>query len=241
MILTRRTALKTIAAALMVPQVRLRKEIDREELMRKFCSRDGDWLHRYDLETPFQHGSLTYATDSRRMVRAELTSPCLVGERKLPPVDSCWKESWQPGKWVPLRRPELGELVSRNVNNLDLAICPVCDGRMVSLGEHYPEQEKLEDIHRRGIRWDVDENIVGDESCPTCRGRDYEGPDIVMIGGQGFSYSLLRPIWDLPGEVSATISKFDQHPLLFRCDGFEGIAMSLYPSAIDAKQQQGGK
>lgn len=105
--LTRRTVLKSIAAALMAPTVRLRTEIDREALMRPFCGED----YRYSLSEPFQQGSLTYCTDSRRIIRAELTAPELVGERRLPNAVGLWNNKWRDGRWTPIYRPERTDLL----------------------------------------------------------------------------------------------------------------------------------
>lgn len=83
----RRSFLKTVSAALMVPCVHLRREVDRESLMLAFC--DEPEMSRWDLDRPFSIGSLTYATDARHMVRAELSNRIDCGERR-------FRESWSP-------------------------------------------------------------------------------------------------------------------------------------------------
>ena len=220
--MNRRDALKTLATIAMTPMVKLRAGIDREALMLPFCGESS----RYTLHVPFQQGSLTYATDSWRIVRAELTAPEIVGEKRLPPAAKLFEDSWHPRQWIEMPRPEVKELVISNGDD-PFGICPVCLGREISFGENYPDREVLEDLMRRGIRWDVDENAHGDESCPQCRGREYYGPSVVVIGEERCSFAMMAPIWNLPGILRVSVNQKRGAPLLFTADGFEGMVMPL--------------
>lgn len=219
---TRRTVLKSIAAALMAPTVRLRQEIDREALMRPFCGED----LRYSLSEPFQQGSLTYCSDTRRIIRAELTCPELVGERRLPNAVGLWNEKWRDGQWIEIERPEITDLLPSPLEDLD-NVCPLCLGRRISLGAEYPyrhNKEMDERMYRLG--YDPDDNTIRDETCPRCQGRDYYGPSEFAINGLRYRWAMLAPIFDLPN-VRFLPSEYEELPLLFKADGFEGMTMPL--------------
>jgi hypothetical protein len=216
--LTRRTTLKAIAAALMAPTIRLRPEIDREALMRPFC--DTTEGYRYQTNEPFQQGSLTYCTDSRRIIRAELTLTEIVGERRLPNAVGLWGQHWHPSQWIEIERPEISQLLIPIGNDYG-STCPQCLGRRISLGDQYPDENDP-----RLINYDPDDNTIGDESCSLCRGLDYFGPSEMEIGGHRFAYRLMAPIFDLPG-VKFSPPKHKEEPGLFLADGFEGMLMPL--------------
>lgn len=218
MVTTRRTALKAIAAALMAPTIRLRPEIDREALMRPFC--DVDEGFRYQLNAPFQQGSLTYCSDSRRIIRAELTCPEVVGERRLPNAVELWGRHWRNGQWMPGERPQITDLLVSLDRDIS-GVCPKCLGRRISLGDKYPDSEDTTPIN-----YDPDDNSIGDASCEQCRGLTYYGPSEVNIGGLRYCYGMLAPMYDLPG-LRISPSGHPDHPLLFRADGFEGMVMPL--------------
>lgn len=225
--LTRRTVLKSIAAALMAPTVRLRSGIDREALMRPFC--DTDEGFRYHLNAPFQQGSLTYCTDAWRIIRAELTCPELVGERRLPNATGLYEKHWRDGDWIPIGRPMISELLVSRDNEYGCT-CPSCFGRRVSLGEKHPDfDDPVIDKRVHALGYDIDDNTVGDESCPVCKGLDYYGPGQMEIGGLRYSYAVLAPVFDLPN-VKFLPSPSDVVPILFKADGFEGMVMPLAES-----------
>lgn len=208
----------------MAPTVNLRREIDREALMRPFCDTWEGFL--YQLNAPFQEGSLTYATDSRRIIRAELTSPEIVGERMLPNCAKLWENHWRPAEFVPIERPAISELLVPRFENYG-STCPVCLGRRISLGKEYPDfddEELNTRIHRLG--YDVDDNSIRDESCNHCRGLDYYGPSEMQIGDFRFAYAMVSPMFALP-ELRVAAPVTVETPLLFVADGFEGMVMPL--------------
>lgn len=220
--MNRRTALKLIASAFVAPLVHLRSEIDRERLMLAFC--DGDFC-RYNIGSPFSVGSLTYATDARKMVRAELPSRVESGERRIPDVESCWESFWHPGEFVPLELPAV-DAPSLVIPPAGSGVCPLCDDRRLSFGDRWPSEEEIEAVRD----WDVDDNTYRDPNCPLCRGRDFKGPSALRVGGILMNYSQLKPIAALPNvRISANRKYEGDHfgPLLFRADGFEGMAMGL--------------
>lgn len=219
---TRRTVLKSIAAALMAPTVRLRQEIDREALMRPFCGED----LRYSISEPFQQGSLTYCTDARRIIRAELTMPELVGERRLPNAVGLWNKNWRDGQWIPIEKPAIKDLLLPNTEEY-WCVCPECFGRRISLGETYPDpndEANERKIHQLG--YDIDDNTIRDETCPLCKGREYDGPSEFEIHGIRHSWHIIAPIFDLPN-VRFLPPESAEAPLLFKADGFEGMSMPL--------------
>ena len=217
MITTRRTVLKSIAAILMAPTIRLRPEIDREALMRPFCGESC----RYSLEEPFQQGSLTYCTDARRIIRAELTCPEIVGERRLPNAVRLWRNHWRNGQWIPVERPQISELLMPHYQGVD-GVCPKCLGRRISLGDQYPAGD-----YNTFPSYDPDDNSIGDTSCEQCQGRAYYGPSEVEIGGYRFCYAMLSPMYDIP-DVQIIPPRFPDEPMLFRADGFEGMVMPRF-------------
>lgn len=221
---TRRTVLKTIAAALMCPTIQLRQSIPDERLLSAFCAGGGDYYSMlFSIGEPFGVDSLTYATDSKAMIRAEIANRCEVGEKRLPPVGKVWPEYWHHnGQWRPL---EPGD-IRPTIVDVD-CVCPDCGGRRVSLGDNFPDfSDPVADamIHRLG--YDVDDNSIRDASCMTCRGLKYAGPNITEICGVLHQTFRLRRILALPN-VQVTRSLANRHALLFRADGFEGISLGV--------------
>lgn len=218
----RRSFLRTVAAAIMVPCVQLRREVDRESLMLAFC--DTEQASRYDFDQPFSVGSLTYSTDSRHMVRAELVNRLDCGERRLPRgVEDVWNSYWHPRDWRPFELPPMSVLIKHR----NEGICPECGDRWIPLGDKYPSEEEVNDRYM-GLSYDVDTNSIRDASCPLCHGRTYYGPHCVEVCGVLMTYHRLKPIAAIPG-VMVAANRLDDpdSPLLFRGSGIDGIAMGL--------------
>ena len=225
---TRRTALKAVAGFLLAPTLMLRQEIDREALLRAFCEPDSVGL-RYDMETPFRVGGLSYATDIRYICRAELSAPREDGgERRIPPVERLWKELWLPGDFRPL---DIGTLPLRRT---EYPRCPYCGDRRISLGECYPPADWLESREAGDYGYDVDDNSIRDKSCTACHGLDFQGPSVVDFGDDVFMDRWrLNPIIALPNvEWSMSQINHERAPLLFRADGFEGMCMGIKPDMV---------
>jgi hypothetical protein len=225
------------AAALFGSKISLRSEIDRERLMLPFCA---PWDYcRFDIDAPFGVGVFTYATDSRRMVRAEIANRCEVGERRIPNVSATWKTMWLPsGEFRPFERPAVESLQWKwRAKGEDE--CPACGGRRVpwdGVGKEYPSEEQWEAMSAEGREWDIDNNTTLDPSCELCHGKTYDGPSLLKIGAAFFKMSILLPLWDLPGLKIALrepmLDSFERkvyQPLLFRADGFEGLVMPCTP------------
>lgn len=225
----RRTVLKTlgsIAASLVVPVVELRPSIDRERLLAKFC--DVDVHHRYDLQHPFGVGSLTYATDARHMCRTEIANRYEVGERRLPKnVKEVWEHHWKPvTRFEPFLLPDPNTLTIGGRCRDDCsycATCPHCGNRRISFGDEYPNNDEYQRL--LALDYDVDDNTYRDPSCHGCRGKDWKGNWVHKVSGVFMDYWRLRPISAIPNvEVAASSAPFS---ILFRGDGFEGIAIGL--------------
>lgn len=227
--LSRRSVLKGIAAAIMAPTIQLRASVPDERLLLPFCDPDST---RYNFEAPFGHGSLTYATDSRAMIRCELVNRQEIGERRLPKnIDETW------GKWFRTKsqwRPLTLEDIQPTESN-DYAACFECGDRRISLGEEWPELCEYgipRDKRINELGWDVDDNTIRDDSCPRCRGRAVGHLNVAVLFGQEHQSHNLKRIIALPNVmVCPSELSLDKHApgLLFRADGFEGIALGLVP------------
>lgn len=223
------------AAALFGPKISLRSEIDRERLMLPFCAAE-DYC-RLDIDAPFGVGAFTYATDARRMVRAEIANRCEVGERRIPNVSATWKTLWLPSsEFRPFERPAVESLAWKFK---EFNICPTCGGRRVpwdGVGEHYPSSEADTAMRIEGRDYDVDDNTTLDPACELCHGKTYDGPSLLKIGNAFFGMSMLLPVWNLPGlKITLREPMLDSfrrdviQPLLFTADGFEGAVMPCTP------------
>lgn len=215
----RRSFLQSMAAALMAPTIRLRDTVVDERLLMPFCEPEPDW-YRYDFEKPFGIGSLTYASDSKALIRCELAARDEDGERKLPKnLLSVWNHHWRPTEqWRPLTPDDLRP--TERVTGR----CPYCGDRRKSFGPNYPDDQETADAL---LDWDVDDNTIRDSSCEHCHGRDYTGPSCVRINGVVHQSWTMRRILALPNpQVCGT--KADRFGvLLFRAEGFEGISMGM--------------
>lgn len=221
--LSRRTAMKSLAALTLAPIVDLRPTIDRERLLSAFSATDGTGSARWSLESPFGVGSLTYATDARSMCRAEIANRVENGERRLPDVATCWQLHWSPAdKFRPYELPSIDSLTLGTHH--DWGTCPLCSGRRKSLGAEYPDNEWVDTWLARRKDYDVDTNTTLDPSCPLCHGRIYHGPYQVRVCGVLMDYSRVKPIVALP---NVRIARSNAESLLFIADGFEGVAMGM--------------
>ncbi len=227
--MNRRSALKTIGLTLFAPIVRLRQTVDRENLLRAFCADTG--YARYDLESPFNFGSLTYAADYCSAVRAELSGLIEDGSRQIPDMEKVWGQYWHPGRFVPFELPAVDSplLVAPAKNDWG-GVCPLCDDRRLSFGDSYPAS-----IDETPKDYDPDDNTYRDPSCPLCRGNAFYGPSQLIVEGVRMSYSRLKPIAALPNvRVARNLRAPDKSafceiagPLVFKADGFEGLAMGI--------------
>lgn len=221
---TRRTALAAIAAAIACPVVRLRKSIDAERLMLAFCDRE-EWHPKWNLKEPIAIGSLTYATDTRGMIRAELANRQIIDDKKLPPCTEVWNKYWHPSQqWMPLNQDAIRPVLTSRWPD-----CPECGClATVCLGNEYPDFNDpavYTEVHRYG--YDSDTNSIRDKSCPVCHGLRYSGPSDVRVFGALHSSFLLKRIAALPN-VMVCPSRANDDVLLFRADGFEGCQMALF-------------
>jgi hypothetical protein len=226
---SRRTVLKGIAAAIMAPTIQLRASVPDERLMLAFCDPD---CSRWAIDAPFGWGSLTYATDTRAMIRAEIANRQEVGERKLPPkIDQIWESWFRPAQqWRQLTPDDIQPTIADGIG-----MCFECGDRRVSYGDEYPDLNEwgyFTDERCGRLGYDIDDNTIRDESCPTCKGLAYGHKNITVICGQEHQSHNLKRILALPNAmVCPSELHMDKHApgLLFRADGFEGIALGLAP------------
>jgi hypothetical protein len=229
--LSRRSVLKGIAAAMMAPTIQLRASVPDERLLLPFCASE---FSRYSLDAPFGWGSLTYASDSRAMIRAEIGNRQEVGERRLPNVQQVWDCWFRPApQWRPLTPSDIEPTAQDEVGR-----CWLCGDRRVSYGPDFPEVNEFgqfADERCNRLGYDIDNNTIRDESCPRCKGRDFGHNTLCELFGQEHQSHNLRRIVALPNVmVCASLHHPEQHApaLLFKADGFEGIALGLVPRAM---------
>lgn len=223
---SRRSVLKGIAAAMMCPTIQLRASVPDERLLLPFCATE---FSRYSLDAPFGWGSLTYASDSMAMIRAEIGNRQEVGERRLPNVQQVWDCWFRPAsQWRPLTPSDIEPTAQDGVGK-----CWLCGDRRVSYGPDFPEVNEFgqfEDERCNRLGYDIDTNTIRDESCQRCKGRDFGHDTLCVLFGQEHQSHNLRRIVALPNVMVCT-SEFNpkKHAsaLLFRADGFEGIALGL--------------
>jgi hypothetical protein len=226
--ISRRSVLKGIAAAMMAPTIQLRPSVPDERLMLAFCDPD---CSRWAIDAPFGWGSLTYATDTRAMIRAEIANRQEVGERKLPPkIDQIWESWFRPARqWRQLDPSDI------EPTHDGIGVCWECGDRRVSLGESYPELDEwgsFSDKRLYRLDYDIDDNTIRDESCPRCKGMDSGHKTVAVLFGQEHQSHNLKRIIALPNVmVCPSELSLERHApgLLFRADGFEGIALGLVP------------
>lgn len=223
--ISRRTTLKAMVAAIMAPTIRLRDSVPDERLLLSFCDPEA-W--RYDFTKPFGVGSLTYASDFRAMIRCELAFRVEDGERRLPKnIVDVWSHHWKPsGKFRPLTPDDIIPTESAHITGC----CPHCGDRRVSFGEYFPTDQDAADSLPD---WDPDDNTMRDVSCEHCHGRAFHGPSLVRIDGVLHQSWTLRRILALPNPrvcASAAITGGSSglyQSLLFTADGFDGISMGM--------------
>ena len=195
----RRAFIQSIAAALFAPtallQIKPDKPLDPETILSHFVD-DVD-CSRYEITEPFPIGGLVYATDVRAIIRCELFTVKDDGEpKRRPDVERLWTDCWQPAKWESFTLPKPEQLT----HHADHGLCPYCDNRRVSHGDEYPPDNDVQS-NLRFYDYDVDDNTSRDPSCPACRGRDFTGPNVMMLCGQPFYYSSLKRLSLIPGVV----------------------------------------
>ena len=218
-------------AALFCPTVLLRQSVSREALLQKFCL--DDYSSIYSIETPFNVGSLTYATNGREIVRCELVNTLDDGAAlPRPPVQRCFKQLWRPaGELRPVERPALDDLVES-----DCMVCPVCFNRRVSV-----DINDTDLILKYWADWDEDDSTFSDHTCgwhwdPVLdRRRDMFG-SLFALEGCYFSYANIVKIFDLPNvRMSVRRESARDSYLYFRGDGFQGIACGVRRGRHDCR------
>lgn len=216
---TRRSAIKSIAATLLAPTIKLRQSIPDERLLAAFCDPE-PW--RYDFTKPFGVGSLTYASDSFALIRCELRNRSEDGERRLPKnVIDVFDDRWNPNAmWRDLTPDDLKPTEKYN----GYALCPECGNHRVWFGEHYPDDQEHADALPD---WDVDDNTIRDVSCKVCHGREYQGLSCVMIDGVLHKSWTLRRILALPNPQVCGFKNDKFGTVMFRADGFHGISLGV--------------
>lgn len=220
----RRTFIKSLAAAALVPTISLRFEINREKLLSAFC-----WPHdyphsRWNLERPFIEDGVAHATDVLGMARCRLELPAQsAGEIRLPPMWGVWEKHFRPVEWRQFSLPDWRDL--RHTLDVGQYPCPACGSRRVSLGDHYPDNDWItsEEAELRG--YDVDDNSVYDASCEACHGTTNVPPGVAIVCGVPVNAWYLKRISALPGAAVAASKSADC--ICFRADGFVGVQMGV--------------
>lgn len=213
----------------MAPIVTLRREVDREALLSAFC--DTQESSRYDLTSPFGHGQLTYASDSRHICRAEIANRIENGERRLPGnLNQVWDCYWKPSaplSYFELPRWQDAKLANHGSSQYVFGVCPECGDRRISFGDEYPNEETMKRLEAK-YGYDIDDNTYRDPKCQACKGKDWTGPWLINVCGVPMDYTRMKPIAALPN-VRVAASQYDDgaSAIIFEADGFEGIAMGV--------------
>lgn len=211
-------------------RIQVRADVVRERVLSSFCGEFHALLagHRYRIDFPFRVGELSYATDGATLVRTELESCVEEGDVRVPDMELTWSCYWSVScEWKPFELPAIDNLTE----HVDGVSCPLCGDRRVSLGEKYPEfgpnGEPVD--HKLSVYgYDVDDNSIRDKSCQLCEGLAYRGPNAVRVRGVPMSYSRLKTIASIGNvEIASTAVSRTHHWILFRGNGFEGIALGL--------------
>lgn len=201
---TRRTMLKVGWAAMICRLVDLRSDVADERLLQLFCDDDDASLYgMYDLRKPFQNGSLTYGTDARCMVRAELLNPVVGDERRIPPAAQVFSNLWRPSnQWVPLGDLNL---VSDRVDLQGEIDCPRCGSSCtVDVPEDFPVFNDNGEVSKDGrdlvykYGMDPDTWKIRDKNCPVCHGLQMRGQTVVEVNGSNFALQYIEKIRQLP-------------------------------------------
>jgi hypothetical protein len=213
-----------VSTLLMRPTILLRNEIDRESILLGFCDH-AQSVMRYDLSSPFTLGSLTYSTDARVMVRAELSSPIDDGRDILrPPAEETFKQLWRDG----LKYHDL-ELLRLEDLSEGYGVCPACDGRRIPVSQDQWEQYWDDDD------FEPDDSTISDRTCEWHWDRRKNEPRekvkcIATIDGLGFNQFYLKKVATIPNvRVAASLNDPSANVglLQFFGDGFEGMLMGV--------------
>ena len=219
---SRRSFVKAAAAAVLFPTINLRPNVPDERLLMAFCG--GPRYPHYDIAKPFGVGSLTYATDGYAMVRCELANRQEDEPRRLPPALGVWKKHWKPfSLWTTADE----DFLRPQFYDPD-ATCPECGDRRVSCGDTFPDLSAPQAWEKlQSLEYDMDEDTIRDESCPVCRGRTANQPNVVELWGERYDAFGLKRLLALPNlKVANSIMR---GCLLFQADGFEGITLGMIP------------
>lgn len=220
---TRRTMLKAAAAAMIGVRVELRPTLADERLLLPFCLAEPA---RWEMAEPFGVGAFTYATDSRAMVRAELSARKEIGERNIPPVEKAWREFFVPGDWRPFHSSML-EPTLRPIDECGSGPCPRCgSAATVDVVDDVSTLNVERGCELERIGLDVDAWKVRDVNCPVCGGLNYDGNWCSQVCGVVLATCDLWRIAALPN-VRVCRSRSDDSALLFRADGFEGVSLGI--------------
>ncbi len=242
MTMTRRSALGSLAAALLCPATFVlparRKTID----LMQFC--DFQEHRKYDMRLPYELDDWTYATDSKICVRVRpATGDVAQRKDKMPPFSQL---SWNHDKLrIPWRTmPRLDAIEARDSD------CTTCRGYgHVPYTQPAKDCEKCDGLGREwlGNGWDLSVPVT----CRACNGKGYHRPadavecpqchgkaigvfpSIVELDGRYFDAGLYAKAQALGGEfVHDNWNGMASYPLLkFRFDGGHGMLIGLDPES----------
>ncbi len=244
--LTRRTALKSMVAALasfILPAPRPRLNL------LSFCARREHG--KYDLRLPYSLEDWTYATDSYLCVRVRPDSADRVQRTgKIPPFDSL---SWNHDRIAGWRQlPRLEPLVA------DESECPACHGWGL---EGDAIAHECERCGGTGHEWvGTTYNLSHPITCRTCKALGHIVPpgavvcrvcqgnaigrfaSVVKLGDRYFAADLYAKVRGLGGEfVLDNLHANPSLPMLkVRADGVDGMLMGMDAAGVERRLVKGG-
>lgn len=234
----RRSFLKVAAACWLAPNALFRREVDAAAILRSFTDSE---YSVYAIGDPFRLGGLTYATNGRQAIRADISHAEADGENlRRPALDFVFSRFETPTRWIPWQVPAVESLT---IGVAGGNVCPVCEGKRRKVLDYFPTDEQCE-TDPALADYDVDDNSVPDPACEYCRGTYTKRPSVVEVFGQFHTAALLKKLSAIPGLEIARSS--DQMPfetqrreiLLFRGGGFEGATV---PASFDPGELVKGK
>ncbi|MFA7662915.1 MAG: hypothetical protein WCX88_03285 [Patescibacteria group bacterium] len=222
---TRRSFMAAAGSLLLLPKMLVRPKVTTDHLVKRFCDKP-DCCSRWKIDEPFVMEGHGYGTDGRAIIRAEKAERDTTAEGlRIPPATQAFSQLWvERGPWRRLPResfvverygicPDCYELIRE---------CPHCDG------------EGCEACHYHGE--------VGNEHCPTCGGKSFDGkPCLQPFGDKLIAGHMFRRLQAIPGVMwnQGSLERNDfghmarnPYPILFKSDiGVEGMVMPVETKA----------
>jgi len=223
---TRRTALKIMGGALIVPSLRVRPDHDLHRILTGFCDLRHETSH-YDLTSPFVVDGMAYGTDGRIAARIVSTEYDTSDEwRRLPlHVNDAWESQWlERGQFRPLPPERLveGKGICPQCCEEEYKECEACQGSGCELTASGEDVTNCRKCHGRGYALEPE--------CPLCKGRRCgRFPCHQPLGNKLISVDFYRRLLRVPGLMWSPGRRDPRTAIVLKSDiGIEALAMPCY-------------